>query len=120
MEDFSQHIIKTNQSIRAALEKLNDLGNYLTLFVLNDAGVLVGTVTDGDIRRAILKGCSLEQQVESVMNSRYSFLRKNYNEIEQLQAIRKKNIKLIPVLDDSGKILRLINLEKIKSILPVD
>jgi dTDP-glucose pyrophosphorylase len=120
MEDFSKHLVQTHESIRDALEKLNDLGNYLTLFVLNENSILVGTITDGDIRRAILKGITIDQKIENVMNTKYSFLLKNYNEIEQLQAIRQKNVKLIPVIDESGKILRLINLEKIKSILPID
>lgn len=120
MEDYSKHLIQRSQTIRTALEKLNDLGNYLTLFVLDHEKKLVGTVTDGDIRRAILKGHSIEEKIEGVMNVNYSFLQKNYNEIEQLQKIREKNIKLIPIVDDAGKILRLINLERIKSILPID
>lgn len=120
MEDYSKHIIQNHQTIRVALEKLNDLGNYLTLFVLGKDEKLVGTVTDGDIRRAILKGNSVEEKIEKVMNTNFSSLQKNYNEIEQLQAIRQKNIKLIPVVDGSGKIIRLINLERIKSILPID
>lgn len=120
MEDHSKHIIKVGQTIRVALEKLNDLGNYLTLFVLDSDDKLVGTVTDGDIRRALLKGKTLDEVIESVMNRNYTSLRKDYNEIEQLHAIRQKNIKLIPVIDNQGKLIKLINLEVIKSILPID
>lgn len=120
MTDHSKHIINIKQTIRVALEKLNDLGNYLTLFVVDSDEKLAGTLTDGDIRRALLKGKGLEEEVGAVMNKKYSFLLKSYNEIEQLQTIREKNIKLIPVIDNGGKVLKLINLEVIKSILPID
>ena len=54
MKDFAPYIISQGNSILEALRRLNDLsGKATTLFVVDDAGRLTGTLTDGDVRRAM-------------------------------------------------------------------
>jgi dTDP-glucose pyrophosphorylase len=120
MNGAEKHLIRNGSTIKDALERLNSLGNYLTLFVVDEASVLLGTITDGDIRRAMLRGVQIISTVESVMNTNYTALRIHEYSIEEIKTIRERLIKLIPVIDVNGKILRLINLEKIKTLLPFD
>ena len=54
-EELKEHIINEKASLIEALEQLNSLsGKAMTLFVVNTDGKLVGTLTDGDIRRSLI------------------------------------------------------------------
>lgn len=114
------HIIGQNASLKSALEKLTLLGENLTLFVIDTEEALIGVITDGDIRRGLVKGVLLDQAVSMVMNRKFRFLKSNqfsFNEIKKLQA---SSVKVIPILDENLRIKRVINLSVIKSLLPVD
>ncbi|HEY0655314.1 MAG TPA: nucleotidyltransferase family protein [Chryseosolibacter sp.] len=115
-----KHLLPSGSSIKQALEKLNDLGNFLTLFVIDADRKVLGTITDGDIRRAILKGISVDHSVEPVMNTKFTALQADTYSFEDIRKIRERLIKLVPVVDSVGRILRLLNLEKVKTILPLD
>jgi dTDP-glucose pyrophosphorylase len=117
---MEKHLVLTGSTIKDALEKLNNLGNYLTLFVVDENNKLKGTITDGDIRRAILQGFQITSKVDQVMNTNYTALRSNSFSIEEIRIIRERLIKLVPIIGSDGKIIRLINLERIKTILPFD
>ena len=55
MKNFEKHNIRNNASIMDALLQMNKL-EFLTLFVVNDKNDLIGTLTDGDIRRGLISG----------------------------------------------------------------
>ncbi|HEY0740063.1 MAG TPA: nucleotidyltransferase family protein [Chryseosolibacter sp.] len=114
-----KHFIHPEDSIKSALERLNILGSDLTLFVIDDSGRLLGTITDGDIRRGMLKGITLGDRVKNVMHVDFVALKGDFR-FEELKAIRERLIKLVPVLDNSGKITKLINLQKVRTYLPLD
>ena len=58
---FEPHCINSSLTIKDALVALNNLRNAtLTLFVLNDNAQIIGTLTDGDIRRALVNGHGLD------------------------------------------------------------
>ena len=120
MKDFSKHFILSNSPVRQALEQLDFLAHDLTLFVLNNDNILLGTLTDGDVRRGLLKGLNITDHVSQFMFPNFRYLQKNNYSISILDELREKKISLIPVLDDDKKIIRLINLNEKKSILPVD
>ena len=64
MKDFQKYIIQDSATIKDALIALNNLSSdVLTLFVLNNEGCMVGTVTDGDIRRKLVDGYTLDNKV---------------------------------------------------------
>jgi len=119
MEKFKQHLIGHKDSIKVALERLNDL-SHLTLFAINAEGILLGSITDGDIRRALLKGIGLTDPIEKVINRNFISFKKGKYSVHEINKIRERKIKLIPLLDDSGKILKLINLETQRTVLPID
>ena len=120
MIDLKRHLIHTNDSLKAALKRLDNIPENLTLFVLNKTDKLVGTLTDGDVRRGLINGRSVDDSVEYFMARDFSFLHTKIYRIEEIKAIKQKGIKLLPVLDDEGKIIRVIDFNRVETILPVD
>ncbi|MDR2085161.1 MAG: nucleotidyltransferase family protein [Bacteroidales bacterium] len=120
MNDFSKYTINKTATIKDALFKLDTLSSdVLTLFVM-DGTRLVGTLTDGDIRRALIRDVSLTDSVEHVMNVDYEFICSKEKNMKNLRKIRAKGIQLLPCINDKKELLRVYNLKEIKSILPID
>jgi dTDP-glucose pyrophosphorylase len=117
---LEKHIINQQDSIKSVLELLTDLGSNLTLFVVDDDKKLIGVITDGDIRRGLLKNVHLTQSVCDVMNTNFCFLVENQVSIEKLNEYRKLGILLIPIVSQSNEIIKIINLSELKSFIPVD
>ncbi|MDA1091522.1 MAG: CBS domain-containing protein, partial [Proteobacteria bacterium] len=68
VENWESLVVRPSESINHALQVI-DRGNVQIALVLNDEGVLLGTVTDGDIRRGILKSIPLDAVVSEVMKT---------------------------------------------------
>lgn len=115
-----RHIILLTMSLREALAKLNDLsGGAMTLMVVDDHNRMVGTLTDGDVRRALIAGKSLDSTVSEAMHSDFEWLSAECFDLGKMKRIRAKGIRLIPRLDAEKRIIGLIDLLKTPSILPV-
>lgn len=119
MEDVKQYLVYESDDLKTALEKLNNLSN-VTLFALDNQERVVGAISDGDIRRALVKGTTLNDSIETVLNRNFIFFRKGHYSVSDIQAIRQRKIKLIPLVDQDGRLLRLINLEEQRTVLPID
>lgn len=91
----------------------------MTLLVVNSEGRLVGTLTDGDIRRAVLRGVSTSDSVRNAMNSNFHALQGDEVDVVQLREYRQKGITLLPHLHSDGTIRQIYNLRKTQSILPL-
>jgi dTDP-glucose pyrophosphorylase len=117
---MKQHLIDQNSSIAEALERLNTLGQYPTLFVTGENSTLVGTLTDGDVRRGLLKRVQIDEAVSSVMNTSFRSVKENQFTIADIDRVKKLGIKLLPVVDSHNRILRVINFDKQNSLLPLD
>jgi CBS domain-containing protein len=114
------HTISIKSTIRHALEKLTILGADLTLFIIDNDEVLTGVITDGDIRRGLLKGITLDDEVLYVMNRNFKYIFEYEISFEVINKLQKSSVKIIPVLCKDKKVLRFINLSEIKSYLPID
>jgi len=120
MEDIAKYIIDKNATIKEALGQLDKLSDdVLTLFVL-DGTRMIGTLTDGDIRRALIRNISLDASVEQVMEKSFKFVCPNEKNIQKIREIRASGVQLLPCLGENGKLLKIYNLKAQKSILPVD
>lgn len=120
-ELVKNHIIPEHLTIKEALKVLNTLsGDALTLLVVDDNEVMVGTLTDGDIRRKIIEGISLEESVSWVMHKNFSFLKAGSIDVGIIRRCRVLGIVLLPCLDIEGKICKVYNLKKTYSVLPLD
>lgn len=122
MNNIERQCIKQTASILDALSALDLLsGSSLVLFVINNSEQVVGTLTDGDIRRALLKGAQLDTYVKEVMYTSFSYL--SVTEIDHtatINAFRKRKITVVPLLGEDKRLIKVYNLNELRSILPID
>lgn len=115
-----RHFIHECATLRDALFSLNCLsGKVMVLFVLDEEGRVAGTLTDGDIRRAILGGAALSDPVTVAVHRNFRFIRQGQPDVEALRAFRANGITLIPVLDEAGKPVDIIDLTHKRTLLPL-
>lgn len=120
MTDFNRYIVDERTSIKEALRRLNELsGDVMTLLVVDSQGRMSGTLTDGDVRRAIISGAKLDTPVKEMMHRDFKYISDENGHHQALRPLREIGIKLLPVLDSSRKITRVIDLRRTKAILPV-
>ncbi len=122
MITIQQQCISASATILESLRALDALsGRAMVLFVRDEAQRVVGTITDGDIRRALIGGAELTTRVDSVMHRSFAFLRVGAADYTQdIQTLRKRNITIVPLLDEENRLLRIYDLNHTRSILPID
>lgn len=93
----------------------------LVLFVLDENQKMVGTLTDGDSRRALIAGASVNDKIENIMHRNFCYMRSaDINNVLKIRHLKELQMKLIPILDDENHIVDIINLEKYRTRLPID
>jgi dTDP-glucose pyrophosphorylase len=119
MNNFIKNMIQYSANVIDAMQKLNEIPETLTLFVLDENSRMIGTLTDGDIRRGFIKGLSLSDTVTHFMISDFQSIQNGFS-INDLKKIRDSGIILLPVLDENQNISKVYDLKKRKSILPME
>ncbi|MDD3945077.1 MAG: hypothetical protein PHS38_10230 [Bacteroidales bacterium] len=116
-----KNIIKDKATILEALKQLNQVTHETqSLFVVDSFGSMVGTLSDGDVRRGIISGGKLEDSICNIMHRDFEFLYKEDFDVKHLKGFRERKIFFIPILDKGKHIVDSVNLLKYKSQLPVD
>lgn len=119
--DIQKYIIKDSFTIREALVALNKLSeDTLALFVVDNDDCVVGTVTDGDIRRKLVNGVSLEDSITLAMHKEFSYVENKNIDVRKIREYKSKGITLLPCLGSDKKIRTIYDLKKTESILPID
>ena len=119
-DNLRNHLIRKDCEIRDALEQLNDLsGGNLTLFVVDADDSLCGSLTDGDIRRALVGDISLTTPVGHICNRNCLRISTDDSPFDIAQRAVAKGITLLPVVE-RGKVVRLEDLRTRKALLPLD
>ena len=120
--NYNNLIISENKTILDALNNLNTIKNVsrLILFVSSENNeAIIGSLTDGDIRRSLIKDGDLNKKVGEICFR--GFFHKNESDgFIELNTLKNKNIKMLPLLHENKKISRVIDLDKTKSILPLE
>ena len=115
-----RHSISPDSTVREAMKQINGLsGESMTLFVIADNGEIKGSVTDGDIRRALIEGGDLSDKVSKVMNRNFLSATKTEEISIKMSEGRKRHIELLPVIKD-GKIEDIIDLRITHACLPLE
>jgi dTDP-glucose pyrophosphorylase len=117
---YSRHLISAQMKVIDVLPVLDGLGADAILFVADPDQKLIGSLTDGDVRRGLIKGYSIEQPVTDFIQANPKYILKSKYNLEQVVEYRKENFKIIPVIDENKKIINVINFRIIKSYLPID
>lgn len=118
----NRHFITKDKTLLDALRQINSLGSGpLVLFVLNESEQMVGTLTDGDARRAQIAGVCINDTLDKVMHRNFNFLRRGVDDdVRHIHEQKVKKMKLVPILEVDNHVVEIINLEKYITRLPVD
>ncbi|MEA3494751.1 MAG: nucleotidyltransferase family protein [Bacteroidota bacterium] len=112
MIDIKKLFIKKETSLKDALKKLNT-GAKKNLFVVDENNCLYGALTDGDIRRWIIKKGNIEGSVAEVCNREPVSVYRNYD-LENVKTVMvKKNIDAIPIINKEKVIIDLLHWSKV-------
>lgn len=117
-----QYLISKDKTLLEALTQINSIHKGpLVLFAVDERNRMVGTLTDGDSRRALIAGASVHDKIETVMHRNFIYMRvEDCNDVKEIKRQRALKMKLVPLLDKDRRILEIINLEKYESRLPID
>ena len=118
----SKHFLSKDKTLLEALTQINSLApDPLVLFIVDGDNRMLGTLTDGDSRRALISGASVNDSAEKVMHRNFNYMRSNdIGNVLELRHQREMQMKMVPILDEEMRIVDIINLEKFKTRLPVD
>ena len=76
MRNYRDHLILSGTSIKDSLVQLTKLGSDIILFVVDEYDTLIGSITDGDVRRGLIKGISIEEKVDSLIRDSPKYILK--------------------------------------------
>ena len=105
-------IVDQNKTIKDALNNITNSG--LGACFLTNNGKLSNVVTDGDIRRSLLKGYGLEDKIKNIKTKKFVSVKKTHDFIDLQKKIAK--YKLVPIIDDSHKVIDYANEKRFKQI----
>lgn len=119
---MKNHLISQELTLLEALSRINSVApEPLVLFVLDEENRMVGTLTDGDSRRALISGASVNDKVSKIMHRNFNYMMvEEIDNVRELKHQKEMMMKLVPVLDKDKHIVEIINLEKYKTRLPID
>lgn len=118
-------VVFPSSQIRDAIQVIDTAGKGIALVICND-GKLLGTVTDGDVRRAMLAGISLEGPVQSLLDRKKGTVAEvpvtaaQGTIADEMQALmRRHDIRQLPLLDDRGCLVDLVLIDDLVVDMPV-
>ena len=119
---MKDHLISQEITLIDALSRINTVApEPLVLFVLDEENRMVGTLTDGDSRRALISGASVNDKVSKIMHRNFNYMMvEDIEDVKEIKRQKELKMKLVPVLDKNLHIVEIINLEKYQTRLPID
>lgn len=112
MKTWRQLLISPTTSIREAISRI-DAGNAQIVLVADEQGKLLGTVTDGDVRRGLLRGLSLTDAVAEVTNRTPVSAKPSDDRTSILALMKQKLVHQVPLVDDRGVVVGLETLDEL-------
>lgn len=121
--EIQKHIIEHTRPLHEALGALNALSGTgtMTLFVTGGRRLL-GSLTDGDVRRALLAGIGLDAPVRDAMHTPARAVpapAASPDNVLHYKMLRQKGITIVPVVDNDGNIVDMVDLRATRTRLPL-
>ena len=108
-------LLSSDINLRGAITLLNELGTK-TLVISNEKNQLVGTLSDGDIRKAIINGNSLDEKIEGIYNKNPKYILEEKFSIKKVtEDFISEKYDLMPMLNSKMEIKKIIFLEDLLS-----
>lgn len=112
MDEWEKCLVVPDRTIRQAMEQLGKSRQQAILVVDGDRRLL-GTVTEGDFRRAVLAGISIDQPIVSIMNGHPITTTPGTDLRARIAVMRRHSIRHLPVVDGQGRVVGLVRPEAI-------
>lgn len=111
---IEKYCINENATIKEAMLTI-DKDLIGGAFVVDDDKKIKGVITDGNIRRALLKGCSIDDSIKGIFNQKFKYVNKFVSKKKVKELMLKYKIRQVPVVDDEDKIVDLYFLDDLIS-----
>jgi len=118
--ELSKYTINIDANLLDVLRRIDELPVIQTVFIINNENKVIGTITDGDIRRGLINGLSLDTSLKEFICKDFHFIEQGKNSFDKLKVFREKKLKAVPLLSEDKKLVKIIDFTTAKSILPVD
>ncbi len=112
-------VIEPSSSIKDALS-LIDKNQSGFVLVCDKAGRLEGTLTDGDIRRTLLKGASIADGIEGIYKRDFKYLTLKSDIGDAIELFKNKPIKFLPIINSDGVLVNVITKSQLHAVLLQD
>ncbi|MBE7496289.1 MAG: NTP transferase domain-containing protein [Verrucomicrobiaceae bacterium] len=103
MKPIATFCLKPTDTLLRALEVIDQAGEGIA-FMCDDSGRMLGTVTDGDVRRGLLKGATLTDAIEPFAKKKFASVSTRASRPEVLDLMQARQLHQIPILDDHGRL----------------
>ncbi len=120
MHHYTKHLINKNSSIREALQKLDELASDAILFLVDDNNQLLGSLTDGDLRRGFIKGLGFENHLSQFIQPNPKFIQQWKYNVREIIALRERFFTVFPVVNAQMQIINVVNFRHQRSYIPMD
>ena len=111
MQDWQKVVISPKYSIEQAVRLIDEQGERIAL-VTDECSKLLGTITDGDIRRGLLAGTSLQDSCGAIMNKTPIYASPRATKVQRRALFDKYQIIHLPLVDDAGTLCGLETLQE--------
>ena len=116
---FEMYVVSENVTILEALKKIDENKNGF-LVVVNVENKVLGTLTDGDIRRAFLSGNTVNSVIEEIYNRSYCYLWRSQKITDAIETFKNSAIKFLPILNEEKRLVNILTKQQMHSILILD
>lgn len=111
MKNWQSILLKASDTIREAMRTLDE-GSLRIVLVCDEEQKLLGTVTDGDTRRALLADAHMDDPISQIMNSKPLSVLNNTSREHRLKLMKQFDLTAIPIIDNDGHVLGLETLHQ--------
>ena len=119
MKDWTRLLISPKATVREAIERIDAAGMQIVL-VVDEQRKLLGTISDGDVRRSVLRGVRLDAPATEIMNPKPTVVGPGENKDVLLATMHARFLHRIPVLDDGGYVVGLETFDELVKPAPHD
>lgn len=119
MNSLQKYTVKGDQKLLEALKVIDDNKKGFAI-VIDDADGVVGVITDGDIRRALISGTSLDVKTSDVCTKNISKLEEKDGVSKAIDVFKDSRIKFLPIVDEQNKLKNIITKSQMHSLLLQD
>ena len=114
-DNLKKYVINKNSSLVSAFKKINN--NKKGFLIVIDNHTVCGVITDGDIRRNLIKYESMNKSIINIYNSHYSYIKINDGFNKVVNYFKGSKIKFLPIIDDNKQLVNIITKDNLHTIL---